>query len=72
MEKENLKKADAFFINNELKFNFIENNEGTLPVKKQCDVMNVSRRGYYARFNRPAKIVSESEVMLYRRIEALI
>jgi len=33
--------------------------------------MNVSRSGYYAWLNRPAKIISESELMLYRRIKAL-
>jgi putative transposase len=33
--------------------------------------MNVSRSGYYAWLNRPAKIISESELMLYRRTKAL-
>ena len=33
--------------------------------------MNVSRSGYYAWLNRPAKIISETELMLYRRTKAL-
>lgn len=33
--------------------------------------MNVSRSGYYAWRNRPAKVISESELMLYRRTKAL-
>jgi putative transposase len=33
--------------------------------------MSVSRSGYYAWRNRPAKVISESELMLYRRTKAL-
>ena len=33
--------------------------------------MNVSRSGYYVWINRPAKIISESELILYRRTKAL-
>ena len=33
--------------------------------------MNVSRSGYYSWLNRPAKIISESELMLYRRTKVL-
>ncbi len=33
--------------------------------------MNVSRSGFYAWRNRPAKFISESELMLYRRAKAL-
>ena len=33
--------------------------------------MSVSRSGYYAWVNRPANIISESELMLYRRTKAL-
>lgn len=33
--------------------------------------MNVSRSGYYAWRNRPAKVICESELMLYRRTKAL-
>ena len=33
--------------------------------------MNVSRSGFYAWRNRPAKVISESELMLYRRTKAL-
>lgn len=33
--------------------------------------MNVSRSGYYSWLNRPAKIISESELVLYRRTKVL-
>ena len=33
--------------------------------------MKVSRSGYYAWRNRPTKVISESELMLYRRTKAL-
>ena len=33
--------------------------------------MNVSRSGYYSWLNRPAKIISKSELMLYRRTKVL-
>jgi putative transposase len=33
--------------------------------------MTVSRSGYYAWRNRPAKVISEPELMLYRRTKAL-
>jgi putative transposase len=33
--------------------------------------MSVSRSGYYAWHNRPAKIISEFQLMLYRRTKAL-
>ena len=36
-----------------------------------CRVMRVSRSAYYAWVNRPAKIISESELMLYRRTKEL-
>ena len=32
--------------------------------------MSVSPSGYYAWRNRPAKVISESELMLYRRTKA--
>jgi len=41
------------------------------PVKKQCEVINVSRSGYHAWLIRPAEIISESELMLYRDTKAL-
>jgi hypothetical protein len=70
--KVNFKKGQCLLRKrNEVKFNFIKKNEGIFPVKKLCEVMNVSRSGYYAWVNRPAKIISESELMLYRRTKAL-
>lgn len=33
--------------------------------------MNVSRSSFYAWLNRPAKVISESELMLYLRTKAL-
>ncbi len=33
--------------------------------------MNGNRSGYYACRNRPSKVISESELMLYRRTKAL-
>lgn len=42
-----------------------------LPVKQCCDVLSLSRSGYYAWLNRPAKLITEQELMLYRRAKAL-
>ena len=33
--------------------------------------MHISRSGYYAWINRPAKVISAGELMLYRRAKAL-
>ena len=46
-------------------------NEGSFPVKKQCEVMNVSCSGYYSWRNRATKTISELELNLYRRIKTL-
>lgn len=42
-----------------------------LPVKRCCDVLGLSRSGYYAWLNRPEKLITEQELMLYRRAKAL-
>lgn len=72
MEKEILKKGQYLLRKkNEVKFNFIKKSEGSFLVKKQCEVMNVSRSGYYSWRNRPTKIISELELNLYRRTKML-
>jgi len=59
LEKEILKKASAFFAK--------EMN----PVRTSCRVMRVSRSSYYDWLKRPAEIISETTLRLYRRMKAL-
>lgn len=40
-------------------------------VKLCCDAVGLSRSGYYAWITRPATLISEDTLMLYRRAKAL-
>lgn len=42
-----------------------------LPVKRCCEVFNLSRSGYYDWRRRPAKVISANELRLYRRAKGL-
>jgi len=54
-----------------VRFEFIAAHSGIYPVTTACSVMQVSRSSYYDWLTRPAKVISDNALRLYRRIKAL-
>ena len=54
-----------------MRFEFIAAHSGIYPVTTACSVMQVSRSSYYDWLTRPAKVISDNALRLYRRIKAL-
>lgn len=54
-----------------MKFQLIAEHKHELSVKRLCQLTGVSRSGFYAWSNRPAKVISYEELMLYRTAKQL-
>lgn len=70
IEREILKKR-LLCERNEIKYDFIKKHQTTYPALSLCRVMKVSRSAYYAWLKRPAKLITEQELILYRRCKSL-
>ena len=53
-------------IYNWIKYDFIKTQRATYPINIRCKVMNVTRSVYYAWDRRPAQLITETELKLYR------
>ncbi|PSX20489.1 IS3 family transposase [Photobacterium kishitanii] len=72
VEKEIFKKGQCLLRErNEVKFRYIRDNRSQFEIKTVCKVLKVSRSAYYDWLARPAKIISENELKLYRTAKRL-
>jgi len=51
-----------------MRFRFIEENVGTLPTSRLCQIMEVSTRGYRAYKSRPISQHQRNDMVLLARI----
>ena len=54
-----------------MRYHFIQSLSGQYPISVLCQVMRVWRSGYYYWLNKPAKLISEQELKLYRKTKQL-
>ncbi|MFG0297051.1 MAG: IS3 family transposase [Maioricimonas sp. JB045] len=72
MERDILKKATAFLREREsLRFEFIEQHHEVWPVTIQCEVLQVSRSGFYAWRSRPESQRSKRQAALASEIASI-
>ena len=72
VEKEILKNHQCLLRErNEVKFRYIRDNRSQFEIKTVCKVLKVSRSAYYDLLTKPAKIISENELNLYRTANRL-
>lgn len=72
MERDILKKGQCLLCaRSSVRYLFIEQQSAVWPITDLCRVMRVSRSAYYAWLRRPAHIIDEQTLVLYRRVKAL-
>ena len=54
-----------------MRFAFIDEHRGTFPVGLMCEVLGVTRSGYYARRSRPESARAQRQAKLVQAIEAV-
>ena len=70
MEREILKKR-LLCERNEIKFDYIQEQQWRFPISALYKVLQVSRSAYYAWLRRPVKVITADELKLYRRMKRL-
>ncbi|WP_152451752.1 IS3 family transposase [Microbulbifer sp. THAF38] len=72
MEKEIPKKGQRFLCErNEVKYNFIKEQQGSFPVRTLCRVMQVNKSSYYGWYQRSNSSIDSQTWKLCHRLKAL-